>query len=201
MPTLLGQLELDRCPHCKVDKPSMHSLSNFKTYTHDGSNQRFWKCYSCSRCGGVVMAAAQQDNGSVIEMYPDSIIIHESIPSPARDFLTQAIDSLHSPAGSVMLSASAVDAMLKAKNYKEGSLYSRINKAEEDHLITNEMALWAHEVRLDANDQRHSDEDASLPDESQAKKSVEFSLALAEFLFVLPSRVARGRGSPNEDSM
>jgi hypothetical protein len=39
-----------------------------------------------------------------------------------------------------MLSASAVDAMLKVKGYKSGSLYSRIDKAAEDHMITSEMA-------------------------------------------------------------
>ena len=47
--------------------------------------------------------------------------------------------------------------MLKAKDYTEGSLYSRIDKAVEDRLITKEMAAWAHEVRLDANDQPMND--------------------------------------------
>ncbi|MNW06866.1 hypothetical protein D3C71_2033470 [compost metagenome] len=56
------------------------------------------------------------------------------------------------------------------------------------------MAAWAHEVRLDANDQRHDDEDGALPDEADARKSIEFATALAQFLFVLPARVARGRG-------
>ena len=56
------------------------------------------------------------------------------------------------------------------------------------------MAAWAHEVRLDANDQRHADEGAPLPAEADAAKVIEFAKALAEFLFVLPARVARGRG-------
>ena len=34
-----------------------------------------------------------------------------------------------------MLAASAVDAMLKEKGYIDGSLYARINKAAEEHLI------------------------------------------------------------------
>jgi len=193
---LLGALlELNRCPHCNVDKPSLGLTAHFMTTTHDGGNKRFWRTYSCIRCGGVILAAAQIDGGLVIEMYPNPTSIHESIPSPAREYLVQAIDSLHSPAGSVMLSASSVDAMLKAKSYKEGSLYARINKAAEDHLITDEMALWAHEVRLDANEQRHADELSPLPTDNDAKKCVEFTLALAEFIFVLPSRVSHGRES------
>lgn len=91
-----------------------------------------------------------------------------------------------------MLAASSVDAMLKEKSYKTGSLYDRINKAATDHLITKEMATWAHEVRLDANDQRHADDKADLPSEADAIRVIEFAEALATFLFVLPGRVTRG---------
>ena len=85
----------------------------------------------------------------------------------------------------------------RRKNYKEGSLYKRIKAAADDHLITSEMAAWAHEIRLDANDQRHADESADLPTQVEAQKCIDFSRALAEFLFVLPGRVERGRtGAP-----
>ena len=61
------------------------------------------------------------------------------------------------------------------------------------------MDEWAHDVRLDANEQRHADEAATLPGEGDAKRYVDFSLALAEFLSVLPARVHRGlkRESPS----
>jgi hypothetical protein len=86
--------------------------------------------------------------------------------------------------------------MLKDKGYKEGSLFTRIDSAAKDHLITAEMAAWAHEIRLDANDQRHSDEAVALPSAAEAAKAVEFANALAQFLYVLPARVARGRLHP-----
>lgn len=114
------------------------------------------------------------------------------MPEKAKAFLHQAISSIHAPAGSVMLSASCVDAMLKEKGYIDGSLYKRIEKAVSDHLITSDMAKWAHEVRLDANDQRHADAESELPSEEDAKRVVEFAEALAEFLFILPLRVKRG---------
>jgi len=94
-----------------------------------------------------------------------------------------------------MLTASAVDAMLKDKGYKEGSLNSRIDSAAKDHLITAEMAAWAHEIRLEANDQRHADESAALPSATDAQKVIEFATALAQFMYVLPARVERGRKS------
>jgi len=91
-----------------------------------------------------------------------------------------------------MLAASSVDAMLKAKAYRARTLFDRINKAAEDHLITGEMAQWAHSVRLDANEPRHADEQAPLPSPEDARRSLDFALALGEFLFVLPSKVNRG---------
>ena len=113
-----------------------------------------------------------------------------------RDYLLQAIESVHAPAGAVILAASAVDAMLKEKGYREGKLNSRIEQAKKDHLITEEMSAWAHEIRLDANDQRHADEEAALPTELDARKAIAFAQALAEFLYVLPARVKRGRREP-----
>ena len=92
-----------------------------------------------------------------------------------------------------MLTGSAVDAMLKDKGFKEGNLYKRIEAAVSANLITKEMAAWAHEIRLDANDQRHADEEAELPDVANATKAVEFASALAQFLYVLPTRIERGR--------
>ena len=69
-----------------------------------------------------------------------------------------------------MLAASAVDAMLKEKGYLKGSLYDRIEEAAKAHLISPEMAKWAHAVRLDANDQRHADHAATLPAEADARQ-------------------------------
>jgi hypothetical protein len=97
-----------------------------------------------------------------------------------------------------MLAASAVDAMLKLKGYIDGSLKSRIDKAAANHVITGDMALWAHAVRLDANDQRHSDESATLPTAEDASRCIDFASALAEILFVLPKRVARGIAKPQK---
>lgn len=194
MATLASQLELDRCPHCSVDRPSLGCVASFATSTYTGERKRHWKVYVCARCGGAVTASSNKENGWVYSshVYPNTVDVDEAIPEPAHNYLRQAIDSLHAPAGSIMLSASAIDAMLKAKSYEEGSLYARINDAVANHLITQGMAQWAHEVRLDANEQRHAGDSVSLPTSDDAQRSVEFALALGEFLFVLPSRVKQG---------
>jgi hypothetical protein len=123
MPVLQHKLLLDRCPHCGVNRPNLELVHGFDTHDHAEMNQRRWCVYVCNNCGGVVTAAAKQFNIPAKEIYPSSRKVEDAIPEKAREYLRQSIDSIHAPAGAVMLAASSVDAMLKEKNYTEGSLY------------------------------------------------------------------------------
>ena len=192
MPNLTGQLQLTRCPHCNVDTPSLVQQWRGETRDQAGQNLRRWMVYACTRCGGLVTAAATQFDQPVIEHFPSTPTVPTDLPPRASTYLEQAVSSIHAPAGAVMFTASAVDAMLKAKGYTDGSLYTRIDKAAADHLITADMAQWAHAVRLDANDQRHADEAANMPNEADARRCIDFASSLALFLFTLPARVSKG---------
>lgn len=131
-------------------------------------------------------------NQEAVAFFPRVDEVSAAIPERPRTFLAQARESLHAPAGAVILAASAIDAMLKDKGLTDGSLYTRIDKAAAEQLITGDMAKWAHAVRLDANDQRHADIAAALPTEVDARRCIDFASALAEILFDLPSRVEKG---------
>jgi len=192
MPKLASQFALQRCPHCNVDTPLLQLKQQMETNSYAESNRRYWRIYVCNRCGGVITASAFAYEQEATEIYPEPLDVDSAIPDRSRTYLEQALNSLSAPAGAVMLAASAVDAMLKAKGLKDGSLYSRIDEAATTHLITKDMATWAHDVRLDANDQRHADESVPLPTAEDAKRVVDFATALGQFLFVLPARVQRG---------
>lgn len=192
------QLTLSRCPHCQIAQPNLPRFGDVRaTNDHNGENPRLWATYQCATCGGVVLVTAPNavQNSNVSDVWPVPDTVADVIPQRARAFLLQAIASLHAPSGAVMLTASSVDAMLKEKGYKDGTLSARIDAAADAHLITQEMAAWAHEIRLDANDQRHADESAALPSKTDASRVIEFAKALAQFLYVLPARVERGRKS------
>src|SRR6266508_1564518 len=151
--------------------------------------------YVCSFCSSAVLAASRESEGGEVSQYfPHLPTLSPDIPERARDFLNQAQESLAAPDGALMLCASAVDAMLKEKGLKKkkGTLNERIDKAAKQRLITDGMAEWAHQVRFDANKPRHADEKATPATIEDAKRSVAFTQALAEFLFVLPARVTRG---------
>ena len=194
MPTLSENLVLDRCPHCSTANPNLRRTNHAETRDHVGQNARMWSVYVCGTCGGMVTAWAANHNQPVQAFYPKYESVDLEIPDRPRAYLKQASESMHAPAGAVMLAASAVDAMLKAKGYVDGTLYSRIDKAASEHVITADMAAWAHAVRLDANDQRHSDESAALPTAADAQRVLAFATTLAQIMFVLPGRVARGLG-------
>jgi hypothetical protein len=90
------------------------------------------------------------------------------------------------------MAGSAVDGMLKTLGYTDGSLYSRIDRAVEEHKLTKDMGNWAHEVRLGSNRLRHADKEKPHVSPEEAKQSVEFAEALGTFLFVLAKKVERG---------
>lgn len=189
-----AHLPLDRCPHCGIAKPLI--ARQWGPAAVRGSRKvRHWAAYGCSSCAGVVLASAGGPNDPIRRLWPSVEVVAHEVPARARGYLQQAIDSKAAPDGAVMLAASSIDAMLKDKGLKAGTLNSRINEAASAHLITIEMAAWAHDVRLDANDQRHADDAAAPSTLEDAERVILFAQALAEFLYVLPARVARGRAT------
>lgn len=101
MTTLLNHLIIKRCPHCRVDNPNITENFNLITQNFDGGNLRYWRIYVCSRCGGVITAASDQQKGWVRELYPSEIVVDDCLPNKAKVFLNQAIDSLHAPSGAI----------------------------------------------------------------------------------------------------
>ena len=188
-------LELPRCPYCNIDLPNLSRVWSHETKNSRSLNLRHWNAHACRSCGGVVLTASTQGTGGeIVEIYPSPRLVADEIPDRARAYLTQAIASAQaSAAGAVIVASIAVDWMLKAKGLVDGTLYQRIDRAAETHVITAEMAAWAHEVRLDANAQRHADESIGIPTEEDARRVIEFARALADYLFVLPARVKKGR--------
>lgn len=185
-------LKINNCPRCSVDYPNMVLQNSFDTTWDNGDEKKSWGVYVCKRCGGAVLALTYPPETGVEAVYPSTETANSDLPADVRKFLDEAMRSIATPAASIMVCASAIDAMLKIKSYVKGGLYTRINEAVEDHLLTQEMGTWAHQVRLEANDQRHADQEAAFPTMVDAKRCVEFAKTLGEFLFVLPAKVTRG---------
>ncbi|TIQ06756.1 MAG: DUF4145 domain-containing protein [Mesorhizobium sp.] len=187
---------LRRCPHCSIADPTMVRVwaSEGPVPRRDGGMPLHWGTYICVSCGSAI-AAYGSDGGNefyVPEIFPPPKQAHGDVPDIARKFLQQAMDTLHSPDAAAVMAGSAVDAMLKHIGYENGTLYQRIDKALADNVLTKGMADWAHWVRLGSNRPRHADKDTPHVSPEDAKQSVEFAEALANFLHVLTARIDRG---------
>lgn len=125
--------------------------------------------------------------------YPEGQYVDNRVHEWPRQLLREAQETVGSPTASIMTSASAVDAMLKLNGYTDGSLNQRINQAAQNYLITEGMKKWAHKVRLDANAQRHADEEAAFPTMEEAVRTLEMAKMLGHFLFVIPEMVKEGQ--------
>ena len=128
-------------------------------------------------------------------MFPDAKAVEEELPETARKYLEQAHRTLgDAPDAAAMVASSGVDAMLKDKGFddRKKSLHARIDQAVASGLLTKAMGEWAHKVRLDSNDPRHADDNNPHVSPEKARVVVEFVEALGYFLYVLPSRVAKG---------
>jgi len=128
-------------------------------------------------------------NAELFEVFPKTWNPDDAIPDNARHYLQQANETLGSPDASVVMSASAIDAMLKYKGLSKGSLHQRIQDGVKNGMLTNDMAAWAHLVRLNSNNPRHADIEKPHMTYEDALMSLDFAKALAEVLFVLPSRM------------
>jgi hypothetical protein len=117
-------LPLERCPHCTTARPHLNrAWGPAESKDHAGQNSTIWSVYRCETCGGMTMAFSYVNSGQPIaKIWPTPAEVASELPVRAKEYLGQAMGSLHAPAGAVMLTASAVDAMLKAKNYRQGSL-------------------------------------------------------------------------------
>ncbi|TIL22513.1 MAG: DUF4145 domain-containing protein [Mesorhizobium sp.] len=196
------------CPRCNRANPAFVNVGGTVALPMDqyGLNNVifFSGVYRCTTCGRTVLAESQLMN---VQGQPAQIPVQNLLPRPQdidaailgkpRQFLSDALTSLNAPTASIMASCSAIDAMLKEKGVgrldpsgKERSLYKRIEEAVGLGILTADMAKWAHKVRLDANDQRHADDDAPIPSQSQAQSIFDLANGLAEVLIVLPSKVA-----------
>ena len=180
---------ITQCAYCGIAHPTMEAVTEIiQTSSYLEEDQICWRMYKCNSCGCCTMAQARTTGDYVQFVYPTTKEYDESIPERARVYLKQANETMHAPAASVMVTASAVDELLKSKGLTAGKLYPRIKEAIEKHMITDEMGAWAHEVRLEANGQRHADDHFDFPDADRARNMLGFAEALAEILFVLPSK-------------
>ena len=191
-------LGLRKCPHCNSSRPTLrkkYCLNQPIRSQITGGNVS-WATYECTSCSlpvsllyDCLLPRSRTEKQHFYFVFPAAWEADEAVPTLPKNYLEQAYQTISSPDASVVMSASAIDAMLKEKGLVEGSLFSRIDQAVKSGILTKDMSDWAHRVRLNSNNPRHADLASPHVEASEAKLSLEFAKALAEVLFVLPSKM------------
>ena len=193
-------LNLERCPHCQTAMPTLKAIfqNNYmETYNHQLKNRQLWGVYQCSFCGGLISICSEafQSNPefTIAKIFPPQpSFSFDRFPEEAVRYLKQAAKILEQQDSAIMTIASAVDAMLQAKECKGHNLNKKIDNAVEKGIFTEDMKKWADNIRLQRNDSSHPKENILPPAQNEAKQCFEFAMTLGEILFVLPAKVARG---------
>lgn len=205
----MAEISIDStCPHCLKENAYMHFIkqASLEPYKHS----LVFQCQACfklmvaeilsNETGGPLVLAQhstypivvnKHDRTGVIATYPEvkSYDAPSSTPERASKFFIEAKEDFARGRfeTSAMNCRKVIDIATKELHLgDEDKLVRRITALRATGLITQEMADWAHIVRIDTNGAIHSDEEFTKEDVDQLLKFTEVFLTYA---FTLPAMV------------
>ncbi|MCK6894623.1 MULTISPECIES: DUF4145 domain-containing protein [Enterobacter] len=200
------------CPHCLKERAVMRFIN--QAYLKQRCYSLVFQCNSCFK---LLVAEVETDiqntpndyaesqfypviinnnpRFKVLSTYPSKKIISapEATPDRAAKFFIEAKDDFARGRyeTSAMNCRKVIDIATKTLHLKEeDKLVRRISALRDTGLITQEMADWAHIVRIDTNGAVHSDEEFTADEVDQLLKFTEVFLT---YSFTLPAMVKAKR--------
>lgn len=207
------------CPHeaCSARQASFEFVHEFKPLGLTNELHVFLMCGVCRRAAVVVyeLVEGQADFTAItfnnhfdmhkeqfkeIDFYPrppDSEI-PDHMPANVHQYFSEAVTNVTTgPNAAGAMFRKSLDVGLKYVDPDgSGNLIGRIEGAAERGLLTENLAEWAHHIRMEGNDAAH-DEDPFTSDE--AKDLHRFTELVMMYLFTLPGMLKERRGDPPPD--
>jgi hypothetical protein len=212
----MAEISIDStCPHCLKENSYMQFIKQANLQHHEYS--LVFQCKSCfklmvaevicNEIGGpsglaqdsvYPVVVNNHDQIGVFSTYPEvkSYAAPSSTPDRASKFFLESMEDFARGRfeTSAMNCRKVIDIATKHLHLgNEDKLVRRISALREQGLITQEMADWAHIVRIDTNGAVHSDEEFSKDEVDQLLKFTEVFLTYA---FTLPALVRDKRDVP-----
>jgi len=183
------------CGHCKGDV-------NFQLISNDAeksSNDKIGTLYLCPRCKEtslfIFYKQAHDMHSEYIldKQYPKmSYRKIDDLPSEIEHDRNEAWSCFFSEnykASGIMARAALQRAMRKLEA-KGGNLYSEIEDLKNKGIIVNDLASFAHEIRITGNEMAHPSEITSI-NKQEIEESLEFLDNFLHIVFVLPQTVSK----------
>jgi hypothetical protein len=195
------------CAHCKTKSVSFTIPASFHLAGH---KDQFTGLALCGACGMPVAFWAvtpgiqelpTNQNGNIEKahyliagLWPEltSTDIPSDLPKPVERALMQANRNFdiadNEDAAAIKYRKALENAFVEAYPSVKGRLIDRIDKLQEEHLITPALAEWAHEIRMIGNEGAHEIEGVARDDLENVRA---FTDATLRYLFTLPAQVRK----------
>ena len=201
-----GRTVKTTCPYCRAKGVAIRiSAVHYRRNTITRPFYRQWDTLGiCGLCDGGVLAVFENVNHEfyggtwadfltanprLISVFPSppSFSAPRHTPDNVASFVRQAKASLpENWDASGVMSRKALEAALKDKlpDIKDKvSLYARIKEAAEQQVLTQALADWADQIRLDGNSAAHDAQPFSRED---AERLDTFTDLVLQYLYTLP---------------
>ncbi len=186
---------LPECPHCHSREITFYLLAQTGFHPYVSA----WICANCKR-GIYLEGHVINHNGNfpfkafnTCYPAPDIERAPEFTPEQAAHDFEEAASCLRTgnyKAASIMARAS-LEAAVKSLEAKGNNLKEKINDLAARHIITPDLADWAHEIRTIGNNAAH---DGTPHTKQDAEDIIDFAEMLYIYLFTLPGRIKTRRG-------
>ncbi len=114
----------------------------------------------------------------------------EFVPDAAADAFVEGVENAKDGrySSAVMMFRRAIDVGTKqfAPEIDTHNLGKRIDKLASEGMITKDLKIWAHKIRLEGNEAVH---DLPKPSKEQTLELQEFAELILIYLFTLPAKV------------
>lgn len=200
---------IDTCPHCEARTHVKLLFS--EAYDADNRDLIFYTFFRCVPCKKLLVKTFRfrqnpYSNYENLELdgwqqkFPEEEITHANrfegtVPKEALEDFAEGVVCLHHQcvrAATAMFRRSLQSALLERGSNPKQDLIEQINKAA---FLTEDIKDWAHNIRIFGNWGAHPQEDnLKEADVPVAKETQAFLEEFFNYVYVMPSRVAKARG-------
>lgn len=201
------------CPRCGTRSVAFRLLGQHRWHGDEDSEDRFFDVFGeCGHCNrGVILTykigygeadPLQQgmhqflSSDGLLEIAPEpaSTGAPQHTPNRVADLFRQGRESLNSgswdAAGAMFRKAVEIGLKVRFPDINpEWRPDKRIKKAADDHLLTSDLAEWAHRIRYMGNEAVHED----VFTEAQAREMSAFTEIMLQYMFTLPGKLSAAR--------
>lgn len=190
------------CPSCK----GYSSLTDRAKYEKIIRGSRIRFCVSeCNGCDFHFLVTRYDSNGQIIKIWPKTLPgkVDDLVPDPIKSDFEEALicEAAGSYRGAAALARRTLQVICldkgapREKQQKKNpektmkvDLSEQIDWLFSNHIITNEIKSWAHEVRYVGNDAAHPN--AAKVTKDDARDILELLESMCDVLYVAPARAA-----------